>query len=90
MIICGLLLLNTGKAQILQKPAVLPDKGNLPTPRINPVLTKLTKVAFEADITRERSSPGSHPTFDAIKYNDGNGFSLATNTFTAPTSRSHR
>ncbi|MEO5944418.1 MAG: hypothetical protein ABIP30_10295 [Ferruginibacter sp.] len=63
-----------------------PGKNELPTPRIKPLPVKVNKVAFEADITRERASPGSHPAFDAIKYNDGNGFSLTDNVFTVPTS----
>ena len=68
-------------------PLTQPGKVDLQNPKINNIITPLvTKVAFEADITREISSPSSTLHFDAVKYNDGNGFSAAQNVFIVPTS----
>lgn len=44
------------------------------------------KVAFEAVINREQLIPLSNPLrFDAVRYNDGLGFSASQNAFIAPT-----
>lgn len=43
------------------------------------------KVSFAAVITTAQPSPRSPLRFDAVRYNDGNGFSSTENAFIAPT-----
>lgn len=72
------------QSQTPQVPSGKPGKVELPTPRIKPIPPPPAKVAFEAVITAEQPSPRSPLRFDAVRYNDGNGFSSSENAFIAP------
>lgn len=78
-------IIQMANAQIKQLPNSKPGEKQLPVFKATQLPAKVTKVAFEADITREISSPRSPLHFDAVKYNDGNGFSSTDNIFIAPT-----
>lgn len=74
-----------GQSQTPQVPSGKPGKVALPVPKIQPIIPPPAKVAFEAVITTEQASPRSPLRFDAVRYNDGNGFSSSENAFIAPT-----
>jgi hypothetical protein len=70
-----------------QKEPVKPS--NTQSVKVNNVVRQAPvydKIAFEAVIDHQQVAPRSPLKFDAVKYNDGNGFSSSDNSFTAPTS----
>lgn len=73
------------QSQTPQVPSGKPGRVELPTPKIQPLTLPPAKVSFEAVITTEQPSPRSPLRFDAVRYNDGNGFSSSENAFIAPT-----
>ncbi len=73
-----------GQSQTPQVPSGKPGKVALPVPKIQPITPPPAKVAFEAVVT-DLATPRSPLRFDAVIYNDGNGFSSSENAFIAPT-----
>jgi hypothetical protein len=73
-----------GQSQVIQRPSGQPGKVELKTPKILPLPAPPAKVAFEAIINRRLSGATSGVQFQSVSYNDGNGFSLASNEFVVP------